>query len=233
MTAISINQDELQAAAHASLRAHPISDEAEALVSELTGTVNAHALATGTRKNKRKSTSDKLKYAVGAFLADLLRAYGQDEPDPNPWVYRTMHAKSFTGAKVSFRTFSQLLDGLKRLALLQHIKGHEVSSERGDTGKFAARFRATPTLLAFCRERAVDPVEVNDHFEFEYDLPTEVLELRATKEATYWKTSTKPPGKPMSFERDGITDAIEDHIKELKAARRVAPWLRAYVPQRR
>jgi len=62
MTSIPIDQDELQAAAHASLRAHPISEAAQALVSELTGTVNAHALATGARKNKRKSTSDKLEY---------------------------------------------------------------------------------------------------------------------------------------------------------------------------
>lgn len=206
------SQEELQAAIHASLRAHPISEEAEALVSALAATVDEHALATGARKNKRDNTSDKLKYAVGAFLADLLRAYGRDEPDPNPWVYRSMHAKSFTGAKVSFRTFSQLVDGLKRLALLEHIDGHEVSRE--DRGKFAARFRATPALLAFCKQRAVDPAKVHDHFEFEYDLPKEVLELRATKEGGYW-VSTRLPGKPMSFERDGVTEAIEDDVKEL------------------
>lgn len=207
-------EQELRAATHASLRAHTISEEAEALVRTLAGMVEDHAVATQTRKNRRKGSAEKLHYATGAFLADLLRAYGQDEPEPNPWVYRSMHAKSFTGAQVSYRTFAQLVNGLKRLALLEQIEGHEVSDEREDTGKFAARLRATPALLAFCSERAVDPAKVHDHFEFEYDLPKQVLELRATKERVYW-VKTKPEGKPMEFERDGITNAIEDHVKEL------------------
>jgi hypothetical protein len=46
--------------------------------------VDDHALETGARKNKRKSTAEKLDYAVGAFLADLLRGYGDSEPEPNP-----------------------------------------------------------------------------------------------------------------------------------------------------
>ncbi|MET4425674.1 hypothetical protein [Bradyrhizobium sp. RT3a] len=213
MTSIPIDQEELQAATHASLRAHPISEEAEVLVSTLAGMVDEHALATGARKNKRKGTSEKLDYAVGSFLADLLRVYGQEEPEAaNPWVYRSMHAKSFTGAKVSYRTFSQLVEGLERLALLERIEGHKLSQE--DRGRFAARFCATPALLAFCKERGIDPAKVYDHFEFEYDLPKEVLELRASKEVSYWSTS-RPPGKPMPFERDGATKAIEDNVREL------------------
>jgi len=98
--------------------------------------------------------------------------------------------------------------------LLEHVDGHEVSSEAGDTGRFAARFRATPTFLSFCSERAVDPAKVFDHFEFEYDLPKAVLELRAKKEGDYW-VKTRPVGKPMDFERDGVTNAIEDHVREL------------------
>jgi hypothetical protein len=204
----------LRAAKHASLRAHPISDEAEGLVKTLASMLEDRELATGKRKNNRKTTAKKLDYAVGAFLADLLQAYGDNEPAPNPWVYRSMHAKSFTKARVTYRTFAPLVDGLKQLGLLQHIDGHEVSNEAEDTGRFAARFRATPALLSFCSERAVEPAKVFDHFEFEYDLPKAVLELRATKEGAYW-VKTKPVGKPMEFERDGITNAIEDHVREL------------------
>jgi hypothetical protein len=212
MTFIPFDQDELQAATYAALRAHPISEQATALVSTLAGMLDDHALETGARKNKRNSTAEKLDYAVGAFLADLLRGYGDSEPEPNPWVYRSMHAKSFTGASVSYRTFGPLVDGLTQLGFIQRVDGHRVSSE--NRGKFAARFRATPALLAFCSERAVDPANVHDHFEFEYDLPTEVVELRAAKRDEYW-LKTKPVGTPMEFERAGVVTLIEDQVKEL------------------
>jgi hypothetical protein len=144
MTFISFDQDELQSAAYAALRARAISlsEPAKALVSTLAGMLDDHALATGIRKNKRKNTAEKLDYAVGAFLADLLRAYGGDEPEPNPWVYRSMHAKSFTGDPVSSRIFGRLVDGLMQLGLIQRVDGHKVSIEHRT--KFAARFRATP-----------------------------------------------------------------------------------------
>src|ERR1700746_3047639 len=106
--------EELQAATYAALPAHPISDQAKALVGTLARMLDDHALAMGVRKYKRNSTAEKLDYAVGAFLADLLRAYGDNEPTPNPWVYRSMHAKSFTGASVAYRTFAPLVDGLQQ-----------------------------------------------------------------------------------------------------------------------
>jgi hypothetical protein len=106
------------------------------------------------------------------------------------------------------------VEALKQLGLLDHVDGHKVSSEPGDILKFAARFKATPALLSFCRERAVEPAKVFDHFEFEYDLPDKVLELRAAKEGRFW-VKTKPAGKSMDFERDGVTNALEDHVREL------------------
>jgi hypothetical protein len=212
MTFIPFDQDELQGATYASLRAHPISEQANALVSMLARMLDDHALAAGARKNKRNSTAEKLDYAVGAFLADLLRGYGDSEPEPNPWVYRSMHAKSFTGAAVSYRIFARIVDGLTKLGFILHVDGHKVSSEHRT--KFAARFRATPALLAFCSDREVDPVKAHDHFEFEYDLPTEVVEKRATKRDEYW-LKTKPVGTPMEFERDRFVTIIEDKVKEL------------------
>jgi hypothetical protein len=210
----TLDQSELQAATHATLRAHATSDEAKALVAKLAAMVEEHGISAGSRKNRRKGTAEKLEYATGAFLANLLRALSAEVPEPSGWVYRSMHAKSFTGTSVSFRTFAALVDGLRRLGLLQHIDGYKVSSEAKDTGRFGARYRATPALLSFCSEHAVEPAKVLDHFEFEYDLPKDVLELRATKVGAYW-VKTKPVGKPMEFVRNGITRAIEDHVREL------------------
>ena len=91
------------------------------------------------------------------------------------------------------------------------MSGHRVSRDPEDTGKYAARFRATPALLSLCAEAGIEPTLAQDHFEYEYDLPKDVLELRATKQGV----KTKPAGKPMEFERDGITRAIEGHVREL------------------
>ena len=178
-------QEELQAATNATLRAHPTSEEAKAIVSTLAAMVEEHAVEqvrgrTGARAPPRSWTTRR-----GPSSRTSYEHMAENEPDPNPWVYRSMHAKSFTGVSVSYRTFSQLVEVLKRLALLEHVEGHEVSSEHEDTGRFAARFRATPVLLAFCNDRAVDPAKVHDHFEFEYDLPDNVLELRAAKEGDF------------------------------------------------
>jgi hypothetical protein len=150
-------QEELQAATHATLRAHATTEEAKALVAKLAAMVEDHGLGAGSRKNKRKDTAEKFEYATGAFLANLLRPLSAEEPYPNCWVYRSMHAKGFTGATVSYRTFTQLIEGLTGLALIDHVAGHKVSDERSDMGKYAARFRATPALLTFCSEHGVEP----------------------------------------------------------------------------
>jgi hypothetical protein len=61
----------LQAATNATLRAHATSDEAKPLVAKLAAMIDEHAHAVGLRKNKRGKTAAKLRYATGAFLANL------------------------------------------------------------------------------------------------------------------------------------------------------------------
>jgi hypothetical protein len=207
-----VDQEELQAATHATLRAHATSDEAKALVAKLAVMVEDHGVRAGSRKNRRKSTAGKLEYATGAFLANLLRPLEAEEP--NGWVYRSMHAKSFTGKAVTHRTFTQLVDGLTELALVQRVAGPRVSSEQEDTGKYAARFRATPALLMLCAEHGVEPAAALDHFEYEYDLPKHPIELRARKVGTFY-TDTKPVGRPMDFERTPLVEDLERSVHEL------------------
>jgi hypothetical protein len=205
-------QEELQAATYASLRAHATSEQAKALVAKLSAMVEDHTIQIGLRKNKRKDTAGKLAYATGAFLADLLLPFYTDEP--NGWVYRSLKKASFNGASVPRRTFEQLMEGLKGLAFLDHVPGHKVSSEREDTGRYAARFRATPALLRFSTENGVDPGKASDHFEFEYDLPEHPIELRARKIKDYYN-NTAPSGRTLTFERDFWVEAMEPSIQEL------------------
>jgi hypothetical protein len=209
-----VTQQELQAATNATLRAHPVSEEAKLLVAKLAAMADQHAIATGLRKNRRKQTAEKLRYATGAFLANLLRA--QSPELASQWVYRSQHAQGFTGASVSSRTFTHLVKALRGLALIEHVAGSDVSNERADTGRYGARYRATPALLRFCSDNGVEAIKVMDHFQFEYDLPKHPLELRAQKVLNF-HTGAKPTGAPMTFMRTRKVEKLESELLELNA----------------
>src|SRR5262249_42188748 len=150
---------------------------------------------------KRTGTASKLEYATGAFVADLLRPLGTEEP--NGWVYRSLKRTSFTGATVTRRTFEQLVDGLIGLTFLDYMPGHKVAEDPyEDRTQYASRFRATSGLLKFCSEHGVEPAK--EHFEFEYDPPEHPVELRARKEKDYYG-KTVLTGRAMEFER---TEAV-------------------------
>lgn len=210
---IMINREELQAATYATLRAHPTSEQAQALVAKLASMVEEYTIHAGLRERKRRDTAGKLQYATGAFLADLLRPFEVEEHE-GCWVYKSLNKASFTRAPVGRHAFNQLYNGLEGLGFLQHVPGHKVSEEREDTGKYAARFRATPELLRFCTEHGVPPAAVLDHFEFEYELPKHPVQLRKRKLKTSYRT-TEPVGKPMEFERTPMVEGMERAISEL------------------
>lgn len=205
-------QEELQSATFAALRAHATSEQAKALVAELSLMIEEHTIRTGLRQRKRRDMAGKLQYATGAFLADLLRPV--DAEEPNGWVYRSLNKASFTGKRVGRHAFFQLLDGLKGLGFLQHVPGPKVSDERADTGRYAARFRATPALLRFCTEHGVVPTMALDHFEFEYELPKYPVALRARKLKNFF-SSTEVVGKPMEFEKTPVVKGMEHAINDL------------------
>jgi hypothetical protein len=77
-----------------------------------------------------------------------------------------------------------------------------------------ARFRATPALLRFCNEHGVEPTKALDHFEFEYDLPKEPVQLRARKVGSFY-SNTKPTGRPMEFAKTLMVELLEGTVREL------------------
>jgi hypothetical protein len=216
MTANLIDQEELQAANYAALRADPVSEHATALVAKLSSMVEDRTVQIGLRKNKRKDTAGKLEYATGAFLADLLRPLEADEP--NGWVYRSLKKASFNGGAVPWRTFEQLMEGLKSLAYLDHVHGHKVAKDRyEDRTQYASRFRATPALLKICSEHGVEPTKCTEHFAFKYDLPEHPIELRARKPKDFFRRNSAPSGRPMDFERTSVVEDMEKALLELNA----------------
>ena len=96
-----------------------MSDTANQLVDRLTDEIAKWEIRYGRRKRGRRSGADKLRAAVTGLLGDLLLARKPSEK-ANGWVYRSMQAQSFTGKRVSYRTFAAIVDALKDLDLVEH-----------------------------------------------------------------------------------------------------------------
>jgi hypothetical protein len=85
-----------EASLYASLNSKAVTDEARALVDSLCHGMEFHERHTGSRSYKRHGAKlEQLEFAMGAFLADLLRAANNEEADG--WVFRSMKAETFTG----------------------------------------------------------------------------------------------------------------------------------------
>jgi hypothetical protein len=137
----------------------------------------------GERGTHQHKPGPAVQEAVGAFLADLLVA--QSEERPSDWVHRSLHAKGFSGGPVGYRVFSRVLDALKGLGLVEHVSGVAKFTDFG-TGpialqRWAARFRATASLLELTARHRVPLQSADKHFVFQYELPKWPLQKRKAK----------------------------------------------------
>jgi hypothetical protein len=79
--------------------------EAKALVEAVVAVLEDHEASQGTRERKRNKGAQRgFERAVEAFLASLLLAARKPKGD---WVYRTRHAKSFSGEEGERARFVQ------------------------------------------------------------------------------------------------------------------------------
>jgi hypothetical protein len=147
------NPDPLLNASYASLDSRAVTDEAKALIEQLTALVEDQERG-GKRKNKRVSARTKLKRAVEGFLGDLLRSAASEKS--KGWVYHAVRPSAFSGELVSYRIFSSLAKSLVALELIDHKPGSRCTT--------AARFRATARLLARAKHRDILPGNYAEHF---------------------------------------------------------------------
>src|SRR4051794_12334261 len=83
----------------ASLLGYPATKAAKRLVDD----VYARVAADQREHAKTRANENKLRKAVGAFLADLLVAHAGSRP--RCWVYRVMAPSGYTGAPVGYEVF--------------------------------------------------------------------------------------------------------------------------------
>lgn len=192
--------DELRFAPLANLKGRATSAPAAALVSHL---ADAYPRTTksATRSNKPRKLEPQVHAAIGAFLADLLMALGNE--DGRGWLRLSLDKQRFKKPHpVSYRMFDGLRTAWKAAGLIEEHAGYPGSLGFGNPGPTVGRmtrFRGTPQLLKIAKDHGVLIQNVLNHFHIEFDMPSELVQL------------TKPAGATRdTAEAKGLRDEVAE-----------------------
>ena len=135
---------------YAALRNRSRTQAADALIAEIRAQMGELEQREGKRIYKRRAASEvKLVGAIERFVGDLLRVRAGMTAPAN--VYRAIGRSRFDDDKVKYDLFTQVLDGLKTLGLVFHLKGQaryrKTPFGNAPEPGHAARFWATGKLL--------------------------------------------------------------------------------------
>jgi hypothetical protein len=204
-----LEADELRDATFASLEGHACTEASQALTEAVNEHV-VHQLACAEADGATKTNRKKLKFAIAAFLADLLSANGK-------WVYRSLKTDGFTGAPVGARVFIPLQYAMLELGLVEHREGVADVWFRFEEGgpplaarRWASRYRATDKLIALAAEHGISSENVLDHFD--YGLPKHPLQKRA---ASTRNAGRKLRGARLKFEPSDLSQKLEAEVRGL------------------
>jgi hypothetical protein len=204
----------IRSARYATLTNRPVTEQAKQFVDHVFVQV-ARTNGSERPRGPYGKTTQQLRRGVEGLLGDLLRAEGHAHA--KGFVHRSLHAGSFTGEDVGARAFTELIDRLKALGLIDHTPGFQARS-RWEAGgpehvsrASASRFRATPQLLELAVQFGIPVNEAKAHFIA--DLPKHPLQVRRRSRRNEYGQKLK--GRRMSFERTPQTDALEADVREL------------------
>lgn len=195
--------DELRFAPLANLKGRATSAPAAALVSHL---ADAYPRTTknATRSNKPRKLEPQFHAAIGAFLADLLMAQGNEEG--GGWLRLSLAKNAFKKpSTVSYRTFDGLRTSWNAAGLIEEHAGYPGMLGFGNPGPRVGRmtrFRVTPKLLKIAKDHGVLVPEIQHHFYIEFEMPSELVQL------------TKPPGATQNTAQ---ARDMRDEVAELNA----------------
>jgi hypothetical protein len=170
--------DELRFAPLANLKGRATSASAAALVSYL---ADAYPRTTkkATRSNKPRKLEPQVHAAIGAFLADLLMAQGNE--DSGGWLRLSLAKNTFKKPNpVSYRMFEGVRDAWTAATLIDERAGYSGKRGFGSPGPVygsMTRFRATSMLLKIAEDHGVLVHELQDHFFIEFEMPSELVQL--------------------------------------------------------
>jgi hypothetical protein len=168
---------ELQHAAQANLQASAITAEARELTKELAERYPRQGDAKG-KHYARIKTKAAYENTNAAFLAELLSAYADERR--GRWLRCSLDKDWFKGKRVTYRMFDDVWKSWTDAGLVEFKKGYPGLLAFGNPGPSRGRltrFKATPKLLQLCAEHGITPDNVTEHFQFEYEMPRELVQL--------------------------------------------------------
>ncbi|MFC1459338.1 hypothetical protein ACETIH_22060 [Microvirga arabica] len=188
--------------------------EAKGFIEAVLAALEDHETAVGTRQRRRsKAAQVGFLRALEAFLGDLLKGARMTQ---GRWVYRSRHAKSFSGQEVGYRPFVAVTEAMEALGLIEVIGGYNATKtiqwEGGPTSHYqlgkAARFRATQALLDLASRTGVEVSQYGKHFQ--EPIPRALVVL---KDSSVRIGRDKVPGRPMEVVRTPTVERIEEQVQ--------------------
>ncbi|WP_201829215.1 hypothetical protein [Microvirga zambiensis] len=188
--------------------------EVQSFVDAAVRLLEGHETSTGIRQRKRtEAAQTAFLRAVEAFLGDLLLGA---KIGRGGWVFRSRHAKSFSGGEVTYRQFIAVAETMEALGLIEVVDGFNamktISWEGGQTSRYqqgkAARYRASKNLLDLAVGMGVEAQDVGRHFQ--ETTPTKLIVL---KDSSRRFGRDKIPGRPMSLSPTATVERLMDQVR--------------------
>ncbi len=203
---------------YAALRSKGRTAAAHQLIARIYDDIGELEQKAGSRVRKRRARSGATFFhALERFVGDLLRVKGGTTGPGR--VYRAVGKDRFKHDPMKYDMFMGVLEGLKALELVGHVKGQtryrRIEFDPGDSisvprkGR-AARFWTTTKLLKLAEECGIHSGNVEEHFAPEP--PTNPLVL---KDYATGRGGNKERGKVVTYERTPETKRLEADIREL------------------
>jgi hypothetical protein len=196
---------------YAALRNRSRTQAADALIALIRNQIGELEQREGKRIYKRRAASEvKFVTAIERFVGDLLRVRTGMTAPAN--VYRAIGRSRFDDDKVKYDLFTQVLNGLKTLGLVFHLKGQSRYRKTpfGNAPELghAARFWATGKLLRLAGSYGINTDNVSDHFAPEP--PKNPLVL---KDYAVGKGKDKESGRRIKWKNTAFDTAEAKHLE--------------------
>ena len=198
---------------YADLHSRARTPEANQLIARIRDDIETLEGEVGSRVRKRREKSGaKFSEAIERFIGDLLRAKaGTCGPVR---IYRAVGKTSFEHDPVKYDMFTRVLEGLKALELVGHLKG-KTRYRKSEVGSVtlsgrSARFWATGKLLGLAERYGINSGNVGEHFAPEPPKNPLVLKDYATG-----RGRDRERGPKVKYKRTPETERLEADVCEL------------------